>query len=262
MNDSQPPLLVEQIGHVVRMVFNRPDQLNALDRPLQVAIETALTRAAADATVRVVVLSGSGRAFCAGGDMNRLEASAAGSGDTASLQRPRFTTRQLGIYKPTICAVNGVCAGAGLHFVADSDVVIGSSNASFVDTHVNVGQVSGLEPIGLLRRASLATVLRMVVLGRAERLSAEQALNAGLISEITAPEGLAGRAMELAQIIAAASPAAVQGSLRAVWESFEHGLDRAYDNAFDIILRHKQHPDALEGPRAFKGKREPQWQDN
>src|SRR6185436_7321501 len=88
---------------------------------------------------------------------------------------PRFTARQAQVYKPVITAVNGVCAGAGLHFVADSDVVICSENATFVDTHVNVGQVTALEPIGLARRVPMGVVLRMVCMGKAERLSAQRA---------------------------------------------------------------------------------------
>lgn len=254
------PLLVEQQGHVLKLTLNRAEKLNALSRDLQDAIREALLRARDDPSVRAIVLTGAGRAFCAGADVARLEASASGAGDALSLQLPRFTARQLGVYKPTICAVNGVCAGAGLHYVADSDIVIASSEATFFDPHVNVGQLAGLEPIGLLRRASLGTVLRMVLLGRTERLSARQALAAGLISEVVPPDQLDHRAMELGQTIASASPAAVQGALRAIWESFDHALTDAYDNAFALILAHKNHPDAVEGPRAFAARRAPRWQ--
>lgn len=255
------PLLVEQQGHVLKLAFNRAEKLNALSRDLQDAIRETLLRADSDSSVRAIVLTGSGRAFCAGADVARLEASANGAGDEVSSQLPRFTSRQLGIYKPTICAVNGVCAGAGLHFVSDSDIVIASSQATFFDPHVNVGQVAGLEPIGLLKRASLGTVVRMVLLGRTERLDAAQALAAGLISEVVPPEQLIGRAMDLGQTVASASPSAVQGSLKAIWQSFDHTLADAYDNAFALILAHKNHPDAAEGPKAFAARREPTWRD-
>lgn len=257
--DGAAPLLIEQHGHVLRMTFNRPDRLNALDLGLQQAIQAGFRQADADPSVRAIVVTGAGRAFCAGADMSRLEASASGRGDEAGMTRPRFTARQLGIFKPTICAVNGVCAGAGLHYVADSDIVIASDAASFVDTHVNVGQVAGLEPIGLLRHISLQSVLRMVILGREERLDARRALAIGLVSEVLPPERLVERAMELGEIASRGSPQAVQHSIRAIWESSEMPLDQAYDNAFELILAHKRHPDAAEGPRAFMEKRVPNW---
>jgi len=94
--------------------------------------------------------------------------------------RPYFTPRMCKVFKPSICAVNGICAGAGLHFVADCDIVIAGEAAQFTDTHVNVGQVTALEPIGLARRMNVGAVLRMVLLGKAERLDASQALAAGM----------------------------------------------------------------------------------
>jgi len=124
---------------------------------------------------------------------------------------------------------------------------------------VNVGQVTALEPIGLLRRMPLGAVLRMVVLGKAERLTAAEALGLSMISEVTAPEALIPRAMELAEIVASVSPAAVQASLQAIWQSFELPLAKAYENGFDILIRHRSHPDALEGTTAFIEKRAPNW---
>jgi enoyl-CoA hydratase/carnithine racemase len=155
--------------------------------------------------------------------------------------------------------VNGVCAGAGLHFVADSDIVIASSAASFVDTHVNVGQVTALEPIGLMRRMALGDVLRMVILGKAERLTAVQAKDARMISEVLEPDQLMPRAMELARIAAAVSPAAVKTSLKAIWHSLDMTLSQSYEVGYDMLIRYRSHPDASEGPRAFLEKREPNW---
>jgi enoyl-CoA hydratase/carnithine racemase len=259
VSSEVPELIVEHHDHVLQLTLNRPDRLNALNLTLQQSLEAALQAADADSEVRVIVITGAGRAFCSGADVSSLAKGAVSSNDPKDHKYPAFTSRQLRIFKPTICAVNGICAGAGLHFVADSDIVIGSSNASFVDTHVNVGQVTALEPIGLLQRMSLEAVLRMVILGKAERLSAQKALESGMISEVTTPEGLVPRALELARIAASVSPAALQRSLRAVWESLERPLDQAYLNGFDILIRHRSHPDALEGTRAFLEKRDPVW---
>jgi len=254
-----PPLIVERKGHVRKLTLNRPDRLNALNRPMQWALEAQYAEAVADPSVRVIVITGAGRAFCSGADVGGLKEAAETTNDPAKVKVPKFTNRMAGIWKPTIIAVNGVCAGAGLHFVADGDIVIASEASSFVDSHVNVGQVTALEPIGLLRKMSASAVLRMVILGKAERLDAQQALTAGLVSEVVPAGALIDRAMALAEIVAGVSPAAVEGSLKAVWESYEKPLAEAYANGFDILIRHRSHPDAIEGPAAFLEKRVPTW---
>jgi enoyl-CoA hydratase/carnithine racemase len=193
MNDavvppSEPDLLISRDGHVLVLTLNRPAQLNAVSRTLQELLERALLAADADPDVRAIVITGAGRAFCAGGDMHSLKAGAALSvEEQLAAPEPRWTARMAKVFKPTIAAVNGVCAGAGLHFVVDSDIIIASDTASFVDTHVNVGQVSALEPIGLIRKLPMSVVLRMVVLGKAERLSAQQALACWMVSEVVPP---------------------------------------------------------------------------
>ncbi|MDB5575575.1 MAG: enoyl-CoA hydratase/isomerase [Bradyrhizobium sp.] len=260
---DQPPLLAERHGPTLLLTLNRPDRLNALNRPMQKALEAQFLAADADPTIRVIVLTGAGRAFCSGADVGGLKQSAAGSSNPAAVKAtvPKFTNRQAGIFKPVIVAVNGVCAGAGLHYVADGDIVIASEAASFTDTHVNVGQVTALEPIGLIQKIGAAAVLRMVILGKAERLSAAKALEIGLVSEVVAPERLLERALELAEIAAAGSPTAMRRSLQAVWDSFEMPLAQAYDNGWELLIRHRAHPDAAEGPAAFIEKRAPNWQD-
>ena len=88
------------------------------------------------------------------------------------------------IHKPIMCAVNGICCGGGLHFVCDTDIIIGSENAEFFDPHVNVGLVSGWEPIGLSRRIPLNYVLRMTLQGKSYRMDAEEAHRIGLLTEV------------------------------------------------------------------------------
>lgn len=259
MTEEEKVLLVEREGPVMVLTLNRPDRLNALNRPLQRALEQALLEADADPDVRVIVISGNGRGFCSGADVERLSTETVKPLAEQRAPIPKFTARQAKVFKPTICAVNGVCAGAGLHFVADSDIVIASDNASFVDTHVNVGQVTALEPIGLLRKMSQTDVLRMVILGKSERISAERAVELRLISEVVPAEALRARAMALAQIAAKASPAAVKASLQAIWWSYEMPLAQAYEVGLDLIFRHRSHPDSLEGTRAFLEKRDPNW---
>ena len=100
-----------------------------------------------------------------------------------------FTAWHQKVWKPVITAVNGICAGGGLHFVADADIVIAAADAEFFDPHVSAGQVASFEAISLLRRIPAEAVMRMVFLGRFERLSAQRAYELGMVSQIVDPTG-------------------------------------------------------------------------
>ena len=105
-----------------------------------------------------------------------------------------------------ITAVNGMVVGGGLHFVADSDLVLAAEHVTFLDTHVKVGLVAGLEPVGLARRIPLEAVMRLALLGGSERMSAQEALRLGLVGEVLPAAQLLPRARELAAKIAQHSP--------------------------------------------------------
>jgi enoyl-CoA hydratase/carnithine racemase len=164
-----------------------------------------------------------------------------------------------GCLTPTVIAVNGVCAGAGLHFVADADVVIASDRASFTDTHVSVGQVAALEPIMLSHRIGVGNALRLAVMGRALRLTPEQALAMSLVHEVVAADDLRRRAIEVATAIAQNSPAAVRATKQAIWQSVGMPLYEGMQQGWEHVRGHWTHPDASEGPRAFVEKRPANW---
>lgn len=258
-SNSESPLQVERAGHLLVLTLNRPEKLNALNRPMQRALGDAFAGASSDPGIRAIIVTGTGRAFCSGADVGHIKEQTGLTIDQQLIPPPAFTARQCKVFKPTICAVNGVCAGAGLHFVADSDIVIASEAASFVDTHVEVGQVSALEPMGLMRRMPLSAVLRLVILGNAGRISALDARANHLISEVVPAETLMDRARELATIASAVSPAALQESLKIIWGSLDLPLSAAYEQGFERLIRHRGHPDAHEGPQAFLEKRAPRW---
>ena len=120
-----------------------------------------------------------------------------------------------------IAAVNGVCAGGGLHFVADADIVIAADTATFVDPHVSLGQVSAYEAIGLVRRAAAEPIMRMALVGRHERIDARRALALGIVSEIVPLDHLAPRAQALAERIAEHDPEHLRAVKRACWQALE-----------------------------------------
>jgi enoyl-CoA hydratase/carnithine racemase len=172
----------------------------------------------------------------------------------------RLTPLNCDVWLPTIVAVNGVCTGAGFHFIADADVVLCSASASFLDTHVSVGQVTAIEPITLLPRIGLGNALRMTVLGRHGRMGADEALRISLVDEVVEPERLLDRAVEVAEQAATGSPAAIEASKRAVRGALERPMAEAMQHGWELLLAHREHPDSHEGPIAFAEKREPKWQ--
>ncbi len=257
-------LLVERAGPVGWLVFNRPDAGNAMDAVMLDELEEAWRELDADPEVRVIVNTGAGGAFQAGLDVVQLarqpEALRKQSGRTRRAEL-RMTAWHNQVWKPVIAAVNGVCAGGGLHFVADADIVIASSNARFLDPHVSVGQVTAYEAIGLARKIPFEAVMRMALVGRHERLSAERALALGMVSQVVdPPERLRDEAQALAEKIARNSPAAMAATKRALWGALESGLTDACKAGATELVSMWGHPDQEEGPRAFAEKREPRWQ--
>ena len=115
--------------------------------------------------------------------------------------------------------------------------------------------ISAIEPVGLARRIPLEAVMRLALLGGSERMTAQQALNLGLVGEVVPQQDLMPRARELARKIAAHSPTALARSKQAIWQSLDMGLDDALKNAWELIRTHTQHPDHSEGPRAMVEKR-------
>ncbi|MGI8663425.1 MAG: enoyl-CoA hydratase/isomerase family protein [Acidimicrobiales bacterium] len=261
---SYETLLVERDGPVGWLIFNRPDAGNAMDAAMLDELEHAWRELDSDPTVRVIVNTGAGRAFQTGLDVAQL------AGDAAALREQsrrtkraelRLTAWHNAVWKPVIAAVNGVCAGGGLHFVADADIVIAASDATFVDPHVSVGQVSSFEAIALARKSPMEAIVRMVLVGRHERVTAKRAMQLGILSQIVdPPDALRGEAQRLAEMIAMSSPAAMRASKRALWGALELGLTDACRSGAKELIAMWGHPDQREGPLAFAEKRAPRWQ--
>lgn len=238
--------------------LNRPDRHNAINQKMHVELPQIWTRLNNDPGVRVAIITGAGcKAFCSGADISDLPMIDAQ--DPEGLASIRWTALQNRVWKPVICAVNGMTVGGGLHFIADSDIVIASETASFSDSHVNVGLVAGLEPISLTRRLPLEAVLRMALIGRDERMSARRALALGLISEIVDPQSLQDRAFEIARTIARSSPTAMARTKKAIWQSLEYPLAEGLRRAWQVIGLHNRGPDFEEGIAAFRDRRQPRW---
>jgi enoyl-CoA hydratase/carnithine racemase len=250
-------------GRVGWLVFDRPEAGNAMDAAMIRELEQAWLALDDDPEVRVIVNTGNGRAFQTGLDMVQVakdkDALRQASRQTRDFTL-RFTSWQVGVRKPVIAAVNGVCAGGGLHFVADADIVIMASNATLTDPHVSVGQVSAYETIALCRKSPMESILRMAFTGRHERITAARAYELGITSQIVdPPEDLRAAAGAVAELVAKNSPTAMAITKMALWEALELDLHDACAAGAKRLPEMWGHTDQEEGPIAFTEKRDADW---
>jgi enoyl-CoA hydratase/carnithine racemase len=218
-------LRLERAGPVGWLTFNRPDRANAMNARMMSELEDAWRALDADPEVRVIVNTGAGDAFQTGLDVVELardpEALREQSRRTKRFEL-RFTAWHNDVSKPVIAAVNGICAGGGLHFVADADIVIVSANARFVDPHVSIGQASVYETIALAKKSPMEAILRMALVGRYEQLGARRAYELGICSEVVdPPDALRTRAQALGELIAQRPAEELAAVKRALWAALE-----------------------------------------
>lgn len=214
-------VLYELTDHVATVTLNRPDVMNSFNQAMLDDFAAIWQAVKTDDDVRVVVLRAAGdRAFCTGVDVKEgidRHPNVWSQTDPGEQLSPKLNQ----VWKPLVCAVHGMAAGGAFYWLNEADIVICSADATFFDPHVSYGMTAALEPIGLARRIPLGEALRIALLGLDERLSAARALQVGLVSEVLPRTELWSRADEIARIIAAKPPAAIQGTVRAIWESLD-----------------------------------------
>src|SRR5215472_7057166 len=235
-------VLYEKRDGVAIITINRPEKGNSLTKKMERVFRAVWADVRDDPKVRVAIVTGAGdRHFSTGFDVSTAE-----DGPVAPnvpLEQAVFwSPRQNHVWKPTICAVNGLVVGGGLHFVVDADIVVAADSAAFMDTHVNVGMVGALENIGLAKRLPLGTALRMTLMGRHYRLTAKRAYELGLVDELVPPTVLLATAESMARAMLDNSPQAMALSQQAIWESLERGYKDALEHGWALLRRHWSHP--------------------
>jgi enoyl-CoA hydratase/carnithine racemase len=254
-------IVYEKHDGIATITIDRPDKGNSLTKNMEQVFRAIWAQVRDDPSIRVAIVTASGeRHFSTGFDVSSLEAEG-GVADNLPLDEAVFwSPHRNGVWKPVICAVNGLALGAGLHFVVDSDIVLASENAAFMDTHVNVGMVGALENVGLAKRLPLGSALRMTLMGKGYRMPARRAYELGLVDELVAsPAELLPAAKEMARAMLANSPQAMALSKQAIWGSLERPYHDALEYAWALLRLHWAHPDFREGPKAFAERREPRW---
>jgi enoyl-CoA hydratase/carnithine racemase len=261
---ESPVLYDARATGVAIVTLNRPDRLNAWGGGLAAEFYRCMDRAEEDPSVRVIVLTGSGRAFCAGADMGdggTIGGATVGDGDTdvtalVGERHPHFVT---GLRKPIVAAINGACAGIGLTQALMCDVRFAAAGAKFTTAFARRGLIAeyGISWI-LPRVVGHGVALDLLLSGRTFR--AEEAAELGLVKEVVAPEDLMDRAVAYAEDLAAnCAPSAMAVIKRQVYDDALRDLVDVSSDAEKLMHESMGRPDFIEGITAFFEKRSPNF---
>jgi 2-(1,2-epoxy-1,2-dihydrophenyl)acetyl-CoA isomerase len=254
-------LLYEVADGIATLTLNRPDRLNALGDTLRDDLHDAVGRASADPEVRVMIVTGAGKGFCAGGDVKAMNESRESGRERPLLEkvapgRDRTLLAMRDAPQPIIAAINGAAAGAGMNLALGCDIRLASTAAKFAQAFVR----RGLHPdwggtYFLPRVVGMARACELIFTG--DLIDAAEALRLGLVSRVVAPEELMPAAHELARRIAAGPPIAIRLAKRALYHNADCDLRQALE--FETFAQNicQETEDAREGIRAFVDKRPP-----
>ena len=242
---------------VAEITLNRPKQLNTFNTPLAAELEQALHELDADENVRVIIVKGAGKAFCAGIDVNEL------AGKTAMqyrdwierMEKPLATISRLA--KPVIAQVHGVAAANGAGLAAAADLAVASEDARLGLTAINVGLNCIGPVVPVTRSVGRKRALELLLYG--DLITAAAALNMGLVNRVVPAADLEEQTRKWAAILARKSPIAVQISKKAFYAAADLDYDKAFAYMNEAFARLCTTEDAKEGVQAFFDKRPPQW---
>lgn len=250
---------------IARVTLNRPEVLNAFNDAMLTELQALWSHLRVRDDVRVIVLTGTGeKAFCTGYDRTQLD-----SDGPSLLSHPSpFVRRDVGEYlgpktcglwKPVVAAVNGMACGGAFYLLGEADIIVAADHATFFDPHVTFGMPAIFEPLHLLRRMPLGEVLRLTLLGSAERMSAQRALEIGFASQVVPSAELADVVTWIAESIASAPSLSIQASLRAIWLGTEMTPAQALEIGHALVVAGSSQENLLEGQRAFTSGSRPPW---
>ena len=260
---TEPLVLSATEGTIRRLTLNRPGARNALSQGLMGALQDALETAAADRTVRVLVIAANGTAFSSGHDLKEMTARRTdadkGKAFFASLftQCSKLMQTIVRHPKPVIAQIQGIATAAGCQLVASCDLAVASTAARFATPGVNIGLFCSTPMVALSRNVSRKHAMEMLLTG--EMISADDARHIGLVNRVVPPEILEPETMKLAELIAAKPHGTLKIGKEAFYKQIEMGLSEAYDYASRVMTGNMLDAEATEGIGAFVEKREPKW---
>ena len=251
--DVEIPVTYEVKDEVAVITLRRADKLNSVNRAMRQGIIDAFQRFEADASAKVAILTGEGRAFCAGADLKEMAET--GKMVPGAMAIP-ILGRTLHVSKVTIAQVNGVAYAGGFLLAQMCDLCTASNNAEFGMTEVRWGRGA---PWATPLIWMLPQRIMMELLVTGQPLSAQRAYELGFINRLTAPEKLADETMALARTIIANAPLGVKAGRQMTYMATEMGRTAALPIGDMCFERSYLSEDALEGPRAFRERRKPNW---
>ncbi len=255
----EPVLLRSDAEGVAGLALNRPDAYNALSRELLGALARELEQIRLDPTVRVVVITGKGRAFCAGHDLKELRGERADPAKVRALfdQCSAVMLALTRLPQPVIALVDGIATAAGCQLVAACDLALATSHARFATSGVRYGLFCSTPMVPLSRNLARKPALEMLLTG--DFIEADEALRLGLVNQVVSPEKLeeAFDAL-LARLLDKPADVLALGK-RAFYRQLEMGLEAAYAFTTDVMVENAAYPNFEEGLAAFVEKRAPEW---
>jgi 2-(1,2-epoxy-1,2-dihydrophenyl)acetyl-CoA isomerase len=262
---ADPLVLIADTGPVRTLTLNRPAALNSFTSALHAELRAALDAAAADGTVRAVILTGAGRGFCAGQDLNDdgMAPGADGRIDIGAVIEAHYRPLALRVRSmpvPVIAAVNGVAAGAGANLALGCDMVLAGRSASFIQAFSKIGLIPDCGGSWLLPRLlGRARALGLALTG--DKLPAEEAARIGLIWQCVDDADLADAAMAMAQRLAALPVKALTATRAALDAAAQMSMAQALALEAEVQRELGHQHDFAEGVAAFRQKRPPQFKD-
>lgn len=261
--EARQLLREEREGAVFRLTLDDPGRLNALSTAMISALHGALDRVAEDRTIKVIILSAEGRAFCAGHDLKEIRAArTADDGGRAAFAAlfdacSALMLRIRDLPQPVIVEVQGVAAAAGCQLVATCDMAVASTEARFGVNGVDIGLFCSTPMVALSRNVPRKVAFEMLTTGGF--LSAEDALERGLVNRIAPAETLREETDKLAAKVAEKLGRVVKIGKEAFYRQLEMPLEDAYDYTGDVIVENLLFRETEEGIAAFIEKRPPSW---
>ncbi|MGE4328424.1 MAG: enoyl-CoA hydratase [Pseudodonghicola sp.] len=251
-------------GAVAHLRMTAPERLNALSDEMLAALQFEFDALKQDHGIRAVILSGAGKAFCAGHDLKQMTAGRqAEDGGRAYFTDlfDRCTRMMLSIRdlpQPVIAQVHGIATAAGCQLVASCDLAVAAAGTRFGVNGVNIGLFCSTPMVALSRNIARKQAFEMLTTGAF--IEAEEARARGLVNRVVAPEALEAETADLAQTIAAKLSAAVRIGKRAFYDQIEMPVEQAYAYAGDVMVENMLYRDTEEGIAAFLDKRPPSWE--
>jgi enoyl-CoA hydratase/carnithine racemase len=262
MNDeaAAPVLVRSTLDQVATLTLNRPRQYNALSAALLAALHGELDAIAADSSVRVVLVTGSGSAFCSGHDLKEMRAMGSGKEVEALFRSCSELMKKLvSLPQPVIAVVNGLATAAGCQLVAQCDLAVAASNARFAASGINLGLFCSTPAVSISRNLGRKRAAEMLFGG--EFVDAETALDWGLLNRVVPAGQLMESALALAANLKSKPREALALGKALFYRQLEENLSSAYEDASRTIAGNMDSDIAREGVDAFFDKRSPRWKD-